>query len=117
MRKDKEKYIEVYKGKNKSCLIDKLSLNTEYELKICSVYNDIKGFWSDLIKIKNKDIDSNILKESKNGSKFLDKIFDWSGYKNMELLYRGTRDGSRSRDFHSKCDNKGSTITLFKNEK
>ena len=117
MRKDKEKYIEVYKGKNKSCLIDKLSSNTEYELRICSVYNDIKGFWSDLIRIKTKDFDSNILKESKNGSKFLDKIFDWSGYKNMELLYRGTRDGSRSRDFHSKCDNKGSTITLFKNEK
>jgi len=117
MRKDKEKFIEVYKGKNKSCLIDKLSSNIEYEFRICSVYNDIKGFWSDLIKIKTKDFDSNILKESKNGSKFLDKIFDWSGYKNMELLYRGARDGSSSKDFHSKCDNKGPTITLFKNEK
>ena len=35
----------------------------------------------------------------------------------MELLYRGTRDGSSSKNFHSKCDNKGPTITLFKNEK
>ena len=35
----------------------------------------------------------------------------------MELLYRGTKDGSSSKDFHSKCDNKGPTITLFKNEK
>ena len=99
MRKEKEKYIEVYKGKNKSCLIDNLSLNSEYEFRICSVYDDLKGLWSDLKKIKTKGIDSIILKESKNENKFLEKIFDWSGYKNMELLYRGTRDGSSSTDF------------------
>ncbi len=44
-------------------------------------------------------------------------MLEWSGYKNMELLYRGSRDGSKSSDFHSKCDNQGPTITLFKNEK
>ena len=33
----------------------------------------------------------------------------------MELIYRGTRDGSNV--FHNKCDNKGETITLIKNEK
>ena len=32
----------------------------------------------------------------------------------MELIYRGSRDG---QDFHKKCDNKGETITLIKNEK
>ena len=35
----------------------------------------------------------------------------------MELIYRGSRDGSKSNDFHSKCDNKGPTICLYKNEK
>jgi len=35
----------------------------------------------------------------------------------MELLYRGTRDGSGSNIFHNKCDNQGPTICLFKNEK
>ena len=30
------------------------------------------------------------------------------------LLYRGSRDGWRSKDFHSKCDEKGATISLFK---
>ena len=35
----------------------------------------------------------------------------------MELLYRGTRDGSGSDVFHNKCDNKGPTIILCKNEK
>ena len=35
----------------------------------------------------------------------------------MELLYRGTRDGSESTIFHNKCDNKGPTICLCQNEK
>ena len=35
----------------------------------------------------------------------------------MELIYRGTRDGMTSNDFHNKCDNKGKTICLFLNEK
>ena len=33
----------------------------------------------------------------------------------MELLYRATRDESKS--FHNKCDNQGPTITLIKNDK
>eukprot|EP01125_Pyxidicula_operculata_P008705 TRINITY_DN2896_c1_g2_i3.p1 TRINITY_DN2896_c1_g2~~TRINITY_DN2896_c1_g2_i3.p1 ORF type:complete len:148 (+),score=42.80 TRINITY_DN2896_c1_g2_i3:1-444(+) len=32
----------------------------------------------------------------------------------LELLYRGSRDGFSSKDFHSKCDNKGATLTLVK---
>ena len=35
----------------------------------------------------------------------------------MELIYRGSRDGTISNIFHNKCDNKGPTIILFKNEK
>ena len=35
----------------------------------------------------------------------------------MKLLYRGTRDGMGSNYFHNKCNNKGPTISLFKNEK
>ena len=35
----------------------------------------------------------------------------------MELIYRGTRDGSSSNDFHNKCDNKGESIILIKNDK
>jgi hypothetical protein len=30
------------------------------------------------------------------------------------LLYRGTRDGFRARDFHSKCDNHSNTLTILK---
>jgi len=35
----------------------------------------------------------------------------------MELLYRGTRDGTSPNIFHNKCDNQGPTICLYKNEK
>ena len=34
-----------------------------------------------------------------------------------ELLYRKSRDGSTPQDFHSKCDNKGITITLIETTK
>jgi hypothetical protein len=30
------------------------------------------------------------------------------------LLYRGTRDGFRAKDFHAKCDGKSSTLTIIK---
>ena len=35
----------------------------------------------------------------------------------MDLIYRGSKDGMSSKSFHDKCDNKGPTITLYKNEK
>ena len=35
----------------------------------------------------------------------------------MELIYRGSRDGTANIKFHEKCDNKGPNIILFKNEK
>ena len=31
-------------------------------------------------------------------------------------MYRGSRDGWMSKDFHSLCDNKGATITLIKTD-
>jgi len=32
----------------------------------------------------------------------------------LELLYRASRDGWRGQDFHSRCDNKGATVTVIK---
>ena len=34
-----------------------------------------------------------------------------------ELLFRKTRDGSTSKDFHNNCDNKGTTITFIETTK
>ena len=33
------------------------------------------------------------------------------------LLFRGSRDGWKCIDFHSRCDNKGATVVLFKTDK
>ena len=38
---------------------------------------------------------------------------DWQ----VELLYRGTKDGFKAEDFHKICDNKGSTLSLAKTVK
>jgi hypothetical protein len=35
----------------------------------------------------------------------------------MELIFRGSRDGMYSKNFHEKCDNQSPTITLFRNDK
>ena len=35
----------------------------------------------------------------------------------MELIFRGSRDGMTGKSFHNKCDNKGKTIIVIKNEK
>lgn len=34
--------------------------------------------------------------------------------KQLDLIYRMTRDGATLNDFHSRCDNQGPTVTLFK---
>jgi hypothetical protein len=44
-----------------------------------------------------------------------DTILGWLGKQTkLELLYRASRDGWRATDFHSKCDNKGATVTVIK---
>lgn len=54
-------------------------------------------------------IDSLILKTKEN-----DMIIQASGASRLTLLYRGTRDGFTTNDFHGKCDTKTNTIVLIK---
>ena len=119
IRKENEKFTNIYEGNNKNCIINKLHLNTNYEIRICSMHNNIFSAWSEIKKIKKiiSKLDSIILNESKRCDEFLNKIYEWTGGKNMELLYRGTRDGMTGEEFHTRCNNKGPTICLFKNEK
>ena len=119
IRKDnkKEKFVQIYEGTNTNYLIDNLIKNTSYEVRICSIYNDIMSNWTEIQKVKTKDFDSIILRESQKENEFFKKIMEWSGYKSMELLYRGSRDGTTAKAFHSKCDNQGPTVCLYKNEK
>ena len=116
---NKDKFIQIYEGNEYNYIVNKLDKNTNYEIRICSLYNDIISEWTQIYKIKTKnlDIDSVILSDIEKGNEYLQKLYEWTGYKKMELLYRGTRDGSDSQTFHNKCDNQGPTICLCKNEK
>ena len=58
MRKENDKFISVYKGNDNNYIIKNLDENTNYEIRICSIYNDIKSDWTELYKIKTKLGDS-----------------------------------------------------------
>ena len=119
IRKDKEKFVQIYDGAKTNIKFSDLKRNTEYELRICSYCNDIISNWSEIKKFKTLDYlcDSKILYETKREKEFLAKIFEWTNYNKMELLYRGSRDGMTSNNFHNKCDNKNPTIILYRNTK
>ena len=118
MRKEKEeKFNKVYEGSNLNYTINNLENNTEYEFRICSFFNDIVGPWTEIKKIKTTSFLSIILKDQEKENEYIKKILEWSGYKSMELIYRGSRDGMTSNKFHEKCNDKGPTICLYRNEK
>ena len=119
MRKENcnDNFKEIYQGNNCNYFVNNLSSNTTYEFRICSFCKDTNGEWSQIHKITTTKIDSLILTELNRYDDFLNKIKEWSGYKKIDLLFRGTRDGMTAKDFHNKCDNQGPTISLFKNQK
>jgi hypothetical protein len=118
LRKENEEFEKVYEGEKTNYIINNLKNNTNYEFRVCTINNDVNGIWSEIKKIKTKkSIDSQILFNNTKKNEFLQKIYEWSGYKSMELIFRGSRDGMYSKNFHEKCDNKSPTITLFRNNK
>ena len=117
IRKEKEIFKKVYEGNNNNFSINNLTTDTSYEFRICSLYNELNGKWTEIQKIKTLQLDSIILEESKRENEFLNIIYEWTGFNNMELIFRGTKDGMTNTAFHNKCDNKGQTINLIKNDK
>jgi hypothetical protein len=115
-----EKFIKVYEGSNYNCIIDNLIKSTYYEIRICSKYNDIFGEWSDIYQIKTDFISESKILNKEDKNKLLNLLSPVANGKNiyLKLIYR--RGGDMSYEtFHSKCDNKGSTVVLCKakNEK
>ena len=118
LKKENEDFQQIYEGDKYEFIINNLKNNTKYEIRICCIYNGVSGIWSEIFEFTTKKaIDSNILSNSNQKNEFLKKIYEWSGCKSLELLFRGTRDGMYSQNFHEKCDDKGPTITLFRNDK
>ena len=66
-KENDENFIKVYEGNNQNCLIDKLTKNTLYEIRICSLFNGINSSWSDITKIRTQEkIDSPLFNTSPN---------------------------------------------------
>jgi hypothetical protein len=45
---------------------------------------------------------------------YLDKLLAEKGKRLTSNIYRGSLDGFKWVDFHSRCDQKGPTVSLFK---
>ena len=118
VKKENDKFITLYEGNENNCIIKNLNYETNYQLRICSSYKNIKSNYSNIYNIKTDFLDSIILDKNEKRKEYINKIIEWcGGCKSMKLLYRGTRDGMTSKIFHEKCDNKGKTICLFLNGK
>ena len=110
---------EVYSGRDKGCSASGLDVETEYNVRVKCVGRDLEESWSDPAFVKTKEsgikINSAILSSEENGRFLGNKLFEWCGSENLDLLYRGTRDGFDASDFHWKCDSQGKTLVLIKN--
>ena len=115
-KKNENNYISVYEGTETNCTIKNLEAYTCYDIIIYCFNNLIKSDCTKVYEVKT-DLDSVILDKSEKKDEYINKIIEWCGYKSMKLLYRGTRDGMTSKNFHDKCDNIGKTICLFLNNK
>ena len=119
IRKENEKFNQVYEGNSTDYLIKDLSDDTNYEIRICTLYNNIKSPWSQIQKIKTKHIiyfDNNslIIGDNKDDINYLKNWINQNMEIKGELLYRLSRDGSSYQTFHQNCDDKGPTLTLIK---
>ena len=116
IRKENENFIPIYEGKNNYYTVKNLDYDSNYEVRICSIYNNIKTNYTPIYKVKT-DVLSLILNDCNRRLEYINLLLDWSGFNSMKLIYRGTRDGMTSEDFHNKCDDRVNTISLFLNDK
>jgi len=46
-----DNFNKIYEGNEMNYLINNLDSNTNYEIRICSFYNDINSIWSEIKKV------------------------------------------------------------------
>ena len=115
-KKNENNFKLVYEGIDNNCIIKNLEENTDYDIILYSLHELIESKSSKLYEIKT-NFGSAILDKNEKKEEYINKVLEWCGFKTMKLLYRGTRDGMTSKNFHDKCDNKGKTICLCLNNK
>ena len=116
---------EINKNKLISELIKKVNNLEEKNKKLEEEINDIKEWkkkieklFIDKITENEIRIDSKIIEITKDLDFLINRLKSVSNIKqkniNFNLLYRATRDGDNFNDFHSRVDNKNSTLTIIK---
>ena len=128
--KEKEKYESEIKHLKENISINQREISNLKEYNI--IYkNENKKLWEEInklkeyhIKINQKEkqnifLDSKII-ESKDKINF---IFDYIKqndnsfkFNNIKLLFRGSRDGERTKTCHELCDNKQNVLIIMKSE-
>ena len=104
--------------------------NLKYQNEISYLKEENKKLWEEINQIKKKSkspkkldnlnyFDSKIL-DSINS---IDFIIDYirqndksSNFKNIQLLYRGSRDGDRTKTCHQLCDNKQNVLIIMESD-
>ena len=106
--------------------INNIYNSKNFEIKFTPDENEINEFieniktFGKIKSINNNNIFSklnSIIKDDKNS---IDLIYKWieesinKNEINFELIFKMSENGTSSKDFHKKCDNQGSTLTLIK---
>ena len=81
--------------------------------------NENIQLWEEINKLKLYHIDSKIIESKDNINFILDYIKqnDQSfNFNNIKLLFRGSRDGDRTKTCHELCDNKQNVLIIMKSE-
>lgn len=96
------------------------SISTDEYVK--KVFDKIEELFEEAFDITNNieqvsgapSLDSKILKKSSDVTMLRKWVNEKIKSSNWKLLYRGSKDGFSSANFHSKCDSKGPTVVLIK---
>ena len=110
-----EKFTKVYEGNSNNCLIENLNRNTNYEIRICSIFNNKISPWSNIEKVKTDYIKESIILNDEDKNKlfsWLNPLFNGNSFY-LKLIYRRGYDMS-FETFHKKCNNKGQTVLICK---
>ena len=51
-KENDQKFNKIYESKLTNYLVNNLEKNTSYEIRICSIYNEVRGNFSELKKVK-----------------------------------------------------------------
>ena len=123
-KNEKQQILELFdiisnlKKENNELKNNQLKLEEKIKYSESDI-NTLKEFKSKIEKKEKqkefvRNLNSLIIGENEKYNKCLKNWINPNAKVKAELLYRLTRDGNEYQTFHQLCDNKGSTVTLFK---